>query len=240
MTFSEIVHRRRSVRKFDQVLPFNHEAVTQALELAILAANSSNLQTWEFYRLRNKEKIKHLVPLCLKQNAARSASELVLFVCRKDLWRSRTKWHLDNIYREIKEGKGDESRHKKGIRYYGTSIPYLYRNDIFFLHSFIRKINLLFKHLTGKPFLNWTSSSDTRVVTHKSLALAAANFMLSMTDQGYDTCPMEGFDEFKVKRFLKLSSSVEIGMIIACGKGLPEGIYTERRRLEYNDVVHEL
>lgn len=240
MTLAEIILHRRSVRKFDPTYPFDHEAVTRALELSILAPNSSNLQCWEFYRLRDKEKIKQLLPLCLKQNAVRSASELVLFVSRKDQWREHCKWHLDNIQREITAGLGDETRHQKGLRYYGTSIPFLYKSDLIGLYSLIRKINLWVKHLRNKPFLNWTTSSDIRVVSHKSLALAAANFMLSMTEQGYASCPLEGFDEYKVKRFLHLPSKAEISMIIACGKGLPEGIYTERRRIDYNQVVHEL
>ena len=240
MTLTEIIHHRRSVRKFDTEFPFDHSAVTKALELAILAPNSSNLQTWEFYRLKDKNKIKQLLPLCLKQNAARSASELVLFVSRKDKWKSRCAWHLDNIHRDMKENRGDEIKHKKGIRYYGTSIPYLYKSDFFGVHTLIRKIILLFKHITNKPFLNWTTTSDTRVVAHKSLALAAAHFMLSMTEQGYDTCPMEGFDEYKVKRYLNLPDAAEIGMIVACGKGLPEGVYYDRRRIALDQLVFEL
>ena len=61
------------------------------------------------------------------------------------------------------------------------------------------------------------TSSDLRVVVHKSAALAAQNFMLSMSSSGYDTCPMEGFDSVRVKKILNLPSSAEINMIIGCG-----------------------
>ena len=64
--------------------------------------------------------------------------------------------------------------------------------------------------------------------------------MLCMTDQCYDTCPMEGIDEIKIKKHLHLPASSEISMIIACGKGLPEGIYYERKRLPYDEVVFEI
>ena len=40
---------------------------------------------------------------------------------------------------------------------------------------------------------------DLRVVGHKSTALAAQNFMVSMAALGYDTCPMEGFDSVRLK-----------------------------------------
>ena len=64
-----------------------------------------------------------------------------------------------------------------------------------------------------------------RVVVHKSAALAAQNFMLSMVAYGYDTCPMEGFDSLRVKKVLKLPSNTEINMILGCGIRSPKGIY---------------
>ena len=240
MTLTEIIKLRRSVRRFDTKASFDHEAVTRALELAMLAPNSSNLQTWEFYRLKDKSRIAAMVPLCLKQNAARTASELVLFVSRKDHWKARCKWHLDHTLQEIEARPEDHKKLNKSLRYYGTSIPYFYRNDFLGIHTIIRKVNLLIQDIRHHPFIRWTSSSDLRVVSHKSLALAAENFMLSMTDQGYATCPMEGFDHKKVKKFLKLPSEADISMIIACVVGLPEGIYNERRRLPYDQVVFDL
>ncbi len=240
MTLTEIIHKRRSIRKFDTQHTFDHNTVTQALQLALLAPNSSNLQTWEFYRIKEKEKIGTMVPLCLKQNAARSASELVLFVSRKDRWEDRCAWHMAQLMSETHSNDTDKKKQAKGVRYYGTSMPYFYRNDWFGLFTLIRKINLLWHDLRHVPFLRWTSANDIRVVSNKSLALAAENFMLSMTDQGYDTCPMEGFDGKKVKKLLGLSPVLDIGMIIACGKGLPEGIYYERRRLSFDEVVFEL
>jgi nitroreductase len=35
----------------------------------------------------------------------------------------------------------------------------------------------------------------------KSAALAAQNFMISMAAVNYDTCPMEGFDSLRVKKY---------------------------------------
>ncbi len=240
MTLSEIIEKRRSIRKFDTNQTFDHHTVTKALELALLAPNSSNLQTWEFYRIRSKDKIAALVPFCLKQNAARSASELVLFVSRKDKWRERCAWHLKHIHLQIDSNLGDVKKHQKGLRYYGRSMPYFYRTDVFGIHTLIRTLNLWIHDLRNIPFLRWVSSRDTRVVSNKSIALAAENFMLSMTDQGYDTCPMEGFDGKKVKKLLGLPSVIDISMIVACGKGLPEGIYYDRQRLDYKEVVFEL
>lgn len=57
---TEIIHSRRSVRKYDQSAPFDHQAVTRSLELAILSPNSSNMQLWEFHRVVSEDKREQL------------------------------------------------------------------------------------------------------------------------------------------------------------------------------------
>lgn len=86
--FHQIVDDRRSVRKFDTTYNFDHDAVKRSIDSAILSANSSNMQLWEFYRIRSAAAREHLAELCLGQNAAKTANELVVFVARPDLWKS--------------------------------------------------------------------------------------------------------------------------------------------------------
>jgi nitroreductase len=59
-----------------------------------------------------------------------------------------------------------------------------------------------------------------------------------MTAEGYDTCPMEGFDSKRVKSFLKLPNSAEIGMIVSVGLAKPEGLYGRRVRIPNNKIIH--
>ncbi|MDP5139170.1 MAG: nitroreductase family protein [Spirosomaceae bacterium] len=82
-----------------------------------------------------------------------------------------------------------------------------------------------------------TTLADLRVVTHKSTALAAQTFMLAMQNEGYATCPMEGFDEKVIKKLLKLPSEAEVTMIVACGKATPEGVYAPRTRVANEEVI---
>jgi nitroreductase len=79
-------------------------------------------------------------------------------------------------------------------------------------------------------------ASDTRIIAHKSAALASQNFMISMAGFGYDTCPMEGFDSLKIKSLLNLKKKSEINMIIGCGIRLKEGVYGERFRVPFEEV----
>ena len=75
-----------------------------------------------------------------------------------------------------------------------------------------------------------------RVVAHKSSALAAQNFMLSMTSKGYDTCPMEGFDSLRVKKILSLPRKSEINMIISCGIKDENGVYGDQIRVPFEEI----
>jgi nitroreductase len=61
-----------------------------------------------------------------------------------------------------------------------------------------------------------------------------------MQAEGYATCPMEGFDLWKVRRYLKLPIAADISMIIACGPGTEKGIYHERIRLPEEEVIFQL
>ena len=57
MNFFEVVDKRRSVRRFtESEVP--ESVMRKCLKAAILAPNSSNLQPWEFYWIRDEEKKK--------------------------------------------------------------------------------------------------------------------------------------------------------------------------------------
>ena len=236
MTFNELVTSRRSVRVFDQEHDFDQDAVKRSLELAVLSPNSSNLQTWEFYRVRSGEMKGEFVPACMGQSAARTASELVVFVARRDKWKERTDWNFQNIRRQS-EGKLDSKSFKRAKQYYTQLIPFFYKQDFLGINTWIRKAVTLYRDLTGEPMMRQQTLADLRVVVNKSTALAAQTFMLAMQNEGYATCPMEGFDKKIVKKLLNLPPAAEITMIVACGKATPEGIYAPRTRVPMEEVV---
>ena len=79
MDFFEIIDKRRSVRKFsNKTIP--EEVIIKALNAALLAANSSNLQPWEFYWVKDKNNKNDLIKACFSQNAAKTAKELIVAV----------------------------------------------------------------------------------------------------------------------------------------------------------------
>ena len=88
-----------------------------------------------------------------------------------------------------------------------------------------------------KPFYRLGGKSEQRIVVHKSCALAAQNFMLSVSAEGFHSCPMEGFDKRRVKKMLKLPYGAEINMIVSVGKGTEKGVWGPRYRVPYDEVV---
>jgi len=77
-------------------------------------------------------------------------------------------------------------------------------------------------------------------VVHKTCALAAQTFMLAMSNEGYDTCPMEGFDSRKVKRILNLPMGAEINMVVTCGIREERGVWGDRMRVPFDDVYRQI
>lgn len=232
--FDQIVHARRSVRIYDGNAFWDESAVERSLERAVLAPNSSNLQLWEFYRVRSTDKLKALADLCLGQKAASTARELIVVVTRKDKWKERSRFVLE----KAQEGFTGKQPHKEKLveRYYNNLIPGLYRTDPVGVLSAAKKISV---NVIGafRPMTREVSDCDVRVIVHKSAALAAQTFMLSMKAEGYDSCPMEGFDSRRVKKLFGLPSGAEINMIISVGTAKPEGIYGPRVRLNNEEVI---
>ena len=233
MNVSEAIKYRRSVRVFDEK-NIDSEKVKDCLINATLAANSSNLQLWEFVHIEDKKILKELSKACFNQNAAKTAKQLVVIVVRKDLWSKRAKWNIKEIKDQSNKNDITIKRLNQATGYYNKIIPTLYF-DFFGLLGFFK--SLIFQAIgLFRPTMRQVTSTDTRIVAHKSAALAAQNFMISMAGIGYDTCPMEGSDTLLVKKILKLNRKAEISMVIGCGLRTEKGIYGEQLRVPFNQV----
>jgi len=239
-TVSEAIHYRRSVRVYDPEKPIDTALVKKCIEQGSLAPTSSNMQLWEFYHITSKSVIEKMAPLCFNQNAAKTAQELVVFVVRKDLWRKRAKANLDYIDTLYPKRPGSEpsSREKFAKNYYSKLIPFTYA-DFLGIFGWLKYLMILVVGLI-KPMYREVRNKDMRIVAHKTAGLAAQNFMISMAGIGYDTCPMEGSDTWRVKRLLGLPRSAEINMIVSCGIRKPEGVYGERFRIPFEEVYKEI
>lgn len=232
--FQEIINYRRSNRAFDPEVEVPNEVIQRSLERTVLSPNSSNMQLWEFHWIQSKVELEKYVPLCLGQRAAKTAKHMVVFVTRRDKWRERARWNAEKIKETI---KGEPNKlQKSAINYYSKLMPLVYANDPFGFMTLVRKSISFFMGLR-KPFYRTGGIAKQRIVVHKSCGLAAQTFMLSIAAEGFHSCPMEGFDEKRVKKALKLPRRAEINMIIAVGKGTEEGVWGPRFRVPNEEVI---
>ena len=241
MNLDEVLNYRRSVRVYDKEKKIDTERVKHCLELATLAPNSSDMQLWEFYHITQPELMAKVSRACLDQKATSTASQIVVFVTRRDLYRKRAKFVLDfetgNIRRNSPEDR-QEKRIKDRKLYYGILMPFVYARFCGLLGLF----RMLLANIISifRPMMLEVSEGDVRVVVHKSCALAAQTFMIAMANEGYDTCPLEGLDSRRLKRLLKLPHGAEINMVVSCGiRNGNKGIWGERCRVPFEKVIVE-
>jgi nitroreductase len=231
MEFFETIAKRRSTRKFHaKTVPA--EVIDKAIDAALLAPNSSNMQPWEFYKVRSPDKKAAIVDACFGQSAARTASEIIVAVARRDTWRR-------NQQLQIAALKKNPNTPPMVFDYYQKLVPMTYIHGPFSILGLLKRIIMttigIFKPVPRGPF----SHSATWRVLIKTTALACENLMLALTAQGYASCPMEGFDEKRVKKILGLGRNARVVMIIGAGESDESGIWGEQIRHDRNLFVFE-
>ncbi len=231
--FEKVVRSRRSTRVFTGE-PVPESVMRKCLDLTLLAPNSSNLQPWEFYWVRDAQKKQELARLCLGQPAATTAQELVVCVARLDTWERNRRMMLELL--EAPESRAPEA----ALTYYRKLVPLAYHQGPWYLLGPVKKF--LFWCLAWKKPMprGPAGKSDMRVWAHKSTALACENLMLAFRAYGYDSCPMEGIDEARIRKLLQLPRSAEISMVISAGKRADNGIYGPQIRFDPALFVFEI
>lgn len=238
-TVREALAHRRSVRNYDDQSPIDSTVVKECIVQATMAPSSSNMQLWEFYHIVSPEVLKQVAKACFNQPAAKTAQQLVVVVVRKDLWKARIQDNVEHIQSHFSKDKYSNRKKLNGALTYYNKIVYNLYNDRFGINSMLKYYAMAWKGIFKTTYREVTKS-DIRVVAHKSVALAAQTFMMSMASVGYDTCPMEGFDSKRTKKILGLPKGAEINMIVSCGIRTAKGIYGERFRLPLEKVYFKL
>ena len=93
------------------------------------------------------------------------------------------------------------------------------------IFGFLKRIAFFFLGFFRPVPRNPVSLSDMKMWAAKSSALACENIMLGYRAHGYDTCPMEGFDEVRVRNAIGYGRSAFTVMIIGAGKRSENGVY---------------
>lgn len=118
------------------ILIFTETVMHKCLDLAVLAPNSSNMQPWEFYWVRDEGRKKKLVNYCLEQPAAATARELVVCVARLDTWKRNRQMMLERLK------SLDQQVPESAIQYYKKLVPLVYGQGPWYLFGPFKKLLL--------------------------------------------------------------------------------------------------
>lgn len=222
-----LIESRRSVRRFTaETVP--DAVVRDCLELAVLAPNSCNLQPWSFQVIRDPALLARLHPVCMSQNAAK-APLLIAVLARPDTWRQACTnivdyWPEPEVPARIRS-------------FYAKTAPFQYNQGPLGLFGLFKRqlvrLAALRKPLMRKP----NSQADMRIWAVKSTALAAQNLMLAFQSHGYATCPMEGFDEVRLRKVLDIPRQAIPIMLLAVGRQGEKAVYNPRLRFPLEQHV---
>lgn len=229
--FRTLVRSRRSVRRFTNE-PIPEEVLDDCLELATLAPNSSNLQPWEFFVVQSPDLRRKLAKACLNQNAAKTAPVLIGIVARTDTWRDHARQALEQWPEETLPGIVE--------KYYTRVAPIHYNQGPLGLLGLAKKTAGLFVGLTRPVPRGPYSPTEMKIWATKSTALAAENLMLALRAHGFDSCPMEGFDDCRVRKLLKVHRKGLVVMVLAAGRRAENGVYNRQYRFNKDQLVHYL
>jgi nitroreductase len=231
-TILDALAHRRAVKSF---VPVDIPAPTreQLLHAARLAPSSFNMQPYRLFWIESPAHRAAVAKLCLNQTPAQTASALVVAVADLASLRSTAELQLDWMRQSgFPESKlRDYARTAKIGRILFAPGPF----NLFaaLKWTLLRILNLCkpmgMPPLSRQSVFNWAT---------KGTALACQNLMIAAEALGLNTCPMEGFDNLRLARYLGLSRKHhQIVMVIAIGKQAPDCVPQPQWRRPLSSTV---
>lgn len=229
--FKKVLQSRRSVRKFTDT-PIPDNILDECLELALLAPNSSNLQPWTFYVIKNPKKKNQVIKACLNQLAAKTAADLIVCVARTD--------RIDQMAkRNINEFPFPEA--PETVKKYYRFIPYNYKTGYFNTLGNFKKVAFKVARQFNKQLpVSAFNPADAKLWASKTTALACENLVLALRAYGFDSCMMEGFDEPMLAKILNLGQQEFPIMVIAAGERAKDGVFFPQYRFDRHLFIQKV
>lgn len=187
---SEVVRERRATNHFESA-PVHDEDLKKILQAGLEAPSGYNLQPWRFVVVRDPAQRKRLREAAMNQPKVEEAPVVIVACGDKEGWR---KGDLDDAMALAKQhGYGGDKEHEK--------VKQNVRN-----------------FLGATPGAAGGIAPDLAVWVNRHTMIALTTIMWMAECLGYDTAPMEGFDEAKVKALLHVPESVRVVALLAIGR----------------------
>nr|WP_298145519.1 nitroreductase family protein [uncultured Pseudomonas sp.] len=226
-TFRALVESRRAVRRFTaEAVP--EAVIRECLALAMLAPSSCNLQPWSFQVVRDPALLQQLQQVCLGQSAAQ-APLIIAVLAHSDSWKQACA--------DVLRFWPEPSVPKAITHFYGKTAPFQYNQGWLGWRGLFKRQLVRLMGLRRPVMRSPNSLQQMRLWAVKSTALAAQNLMLAFQSHGYSTCPMEGFDEQRLRQLLPIPKRAIPIMLLAVGMPGERAVYNPRLRFPLEQSV---
>lgn len=201
---SEALAERRATPSFDGS-PVPDNALLTIVKSGVESPSGYNLQPWRFIIVRDAKQKRHLCSAAMNQGKVEQAGAII--VCCGDLDAPRDR-NLDKVLAESARHGFSENQNKQ-------------------TKETISKV-------FGAPAGNAMGiAPDYAVWVNRHVMIAFTTMMWTAETLGFDTAPMEGFFEDKVKTVLGIPDHVRVVALLAIGKRKgADKSYAGRRELK--------
>ncbi|HUO09793.1 MAG TPA: nitroreductase family protein [Phycisphaerae bacterium] len=224
--FHGLTLARRAVRNFKPD-PLPEGMLDRLLEAARWAPSGYNLQPTHFVTVSDPALKPGLRVACMNQKQIEQAPATVLFLGDRRV-------ATNNFRMMLAHEEEAGSLHPKYRATLEKFVPLAFHTGPVGL-GWIWKATLPPMMRLGVPTPE-LPAIHRRYWLAKQVSLSAMVFMLAATAAGLGTCPMEGFDEARVKRLLKIPGHMVVVMVIPVGYSAdgPQ----KRTRLPLEKLIH--
>jgi len=187
---SEAIRERRATPSFEDV-PIHSADLEKIVRAGLAAPSAYNLQPWRFVVVRDREQKKKLREAAFGQAKVEEASAVIVACGDPEGW---------------KDGDLEETLRLAKSAGYG--------NDA----SQTRVRASVESFLGGTPGRVGGVEPSYSLWVNRHVMIAFTTMMWTAETLGYDTAPMEGFEEDKVKALLKIPDRVRVVALLGIGR----------------------
>jgi nitroreductase len=221
-----VARKRRATRHFrPNSLPAG--LLDRLVEIARWAPSGYNLQPTHFVIVTDPAVRARLCPACMGQQQVCEAPALVVFTGDRNVAAN----HFETMLAMEKQAGSATPEYVAALR---AVVPLAFGHGPFGI-GWLWKAALV-------PLARWfrpvpsIPAVEKRYWLAKQVMLPAMTFMLAAEAAGLSTLPMEGFDEGRVRRVLRIPKSHIVAVIVAVGYATP--LVSKKTRLPIETVVH--
>ncbi len=203
------IQERHAARHFSSK-PLADRLLYDLLDLANRAPSGFNLQPWHFIVVRDQEIKSLLHQIALDQSQVLEAPATVVFVANPHAWRS-------NYGRILDTGVDSGMISREFAATSRKNVTLTFEIGPLGLIGLAKRLLLPFRRIRKPIPLVITSQQESVHYARAQTMLAAATFMVAATAAGLATAPMEGFDEYRLKKLLAIPRVMSVPIIIPVG-----------------------